>query len=220
MNKIEKNLLFYSNHCDHSKKLLNFLNQSIINNNIIYICIDDKHINLPHFIKRVPTIYLTQEKRIIIEQEIDYWVNQQISIAHNKMERMKKESIITQQQQNPNMMPPSNQNPNMMPPSNQNPNMMPPSKLEEKKEEVSSEIMAYHDSEMGSQLSNNYSFISDDNNSLNNNFTFLNTNSDMAINTPKEDSNKTTKGSALDGDYERLMNDRNGASWAKPVQRL
>jgi len=76
---------------------------------------------------------------------------------------------------------------------------------------------------MGSSLSNNYSFIENENNSsLNHNFSFLDNNDkDVRINTPKEfNKENSLKTSKSQSDYERLLEQRNSESFAKGVQRI
>ena len=75
MNKLEKDLLFYSNYCMHSNNLINDLAKTPLHNKMLYICIDDKKIKIPNFITRVPTIYLVKQRKVLIENEIDEWIN-------------------------------------------------------------------------------------------------------------------------------------------------
>ena len=75
MNKLEKDLLFYSNFCLHSNNLINNISKTQLHSKILYICIDDKKIRIPSFVTRVPSIYLVKEKKILIEDNIDIWLN-------------------------------------------------------------------------------------------------------------------------------------------------
>ena len=43
---MEKNILFYSNHCQYSKELLRNINQNPIKDKLIYVCVDDNNINM------------------------------------------------------------------------------------------------------------------------------------------------------------------------------
>ena len=105
---------------------------------------------------------------------------------------------------------------------------MPPHQQQQppqEKPQTEEDIMAYHSNEMGSSMSGKYSFIeSDGNSSLNHNFSFIDEaseSSDTKINTPKE-FNKDEEGSSGRGktDFDRLMEQRNGESFAQGVQRI
>ena len=83
------------------------------------------------------------------------------------------------------------------------------------------DILAYHGNEMGSTLSNNYSFLEEtDNSSLNHNFTFIGENATNAINTPKEFNDNNQVKSELDQQYEKLMEARNSDPNSKGIQRI
>ena len=73
---MDKNILFYSDYCDHSKELLRSLKKNPINSSLIFVCVDDKSIQVPNFIKVVPTIYLVNNKSVLTDNEIMNWVNQ------------------------------------------------------------------------------------------------------------------------------------------------
>ena len=126
------------------------------------------------------------------------------------------------QQQMPNMQPPNRQMPNIQHQQNrQDPN--------QKKEEAPSGdegILAYHGNEMGgSSMSNFYSFISDDNSSLNHNFEFIDGSSknDTRINTPKEFNDKNGSSQQkpkMETDFDKLLAERNNESFAKGIERI
>jgi hypothetical protein len=199
MNKLNKDLLFYSNYCLHSNNLINTISKTSLHENMIYICIDEKKVKVPSFITRVPTIYLVKDKKILVEDDIDRWFELK-NRANNQNQ---------QQQQQPQQQNPQQQNPQQQ----QN----------QQKQEDEEGIMAYHNNEMGGSLSNNYSFISDDNSSLNHNFEFLDgtNNIDGRINTPKEfsGSNNQVK-SQTDTDFDKLMAARNNDNFGKGVERI
>ena len=80
---MKKNILFYSNHCKYSKEIIQKVSNSLIKDNIIYVCVDDDNIKLPDFITAVPTIYLVDKKRIIMDENILNWMNEQLnSLSH------------------------------------------------------------------------------------------------------------------------------------------
>ena len=192
MNKLSKDLLFYSNYCLHSNNLINTISKTPIHNNILYICIDEKKVKVPSFITRVPTVYLVNEKKILVEDDIDRWFEQKQRAMHPQM---------------PNQQMPNQQIPNQ----------------ESQKKNEDDGIMAYHNNEMGGSMSNNYSFISDDNSSLNHNFEFLDgsTADDTRINTPKDfNGNNNQVKSQLDTDFDKLMASRNNESFSKGIERI
>ena len=204
MNKLNKDLLFYSNYCLHSNNLINTISKTSLHENMIYICIDEKKVKVPSFITRVPTIYLVKDKKILVEDDIDRWFELK-NRANNQNQ---------QQQQNPQQQNPQQQNPQQQNPQQQN--------SQQTKEEDEG-ILAYHNNEMGGSLSNNYSFISDDNSSLNHNFEFLDgtNNIDGRINTPKEFSGSNNQAkSKTDTDFDKLMAARNNDNFGKGVERI
>ena len=71
---MKKDLLFYSNYCSYSKEIINQISKTPINDNIMYICVDDENIQLPPFVKAVPTIYLVTEKKIVVDEAITGWI--------------------------------------------------------------------------------------------------------------------------------------------------
>ena len=72
---MDKNLFFYSNHCPHSRKVLKILNEEKIGHNLVRICIDSGNIRIPNFIRSVPTVYLSREKKILTDNILEKWIN-------------------------------------------------------------------------------------------------------------------------------------------------
>ena len=210
MNSLSKDLLFYSNYCLHSNNLINTISKTSLHNNIIYICIDEKKVKIPSFITRVPTIYLVKEK-ILVEDDIDRWFEMQQRNSQPQQNNMPQHNNMPQQ----NSMPQQNNMPQQTNISQE----QNPSQANDENEG----IMAYHMNEMGNSMSNSYSFISDDNSSLNHNFEFLdgNTNSSGRINTPKEfTKTENPKKTKLDSDFDKLLQSRNNESFAKGIERV
>ena len=199
MNKLNKDLLFYSNYCLHSNNLINTISKTSLHENMIYICIDEKKVKVPSFITRVPTVYLVKDKKILVEDDIDRWFENK-----NKANNLHNQNQQPQQQQNSQQQQPQQQ-------------------PQDKKNDDEEGIMADHNNEMGGSLSNNYSFISDDNSTLNHNFEFLDgtNNIDGRINTPKEFSENNNKvKSQTDTDFDKLMAARNNDNFGKGVERI
>jgi hypothetical protein len=64
-------ILFYSNHCDYSKKIYNFLKDK---STILTICVDDDSLNIPPFITAVPSIVIPKENnRLIMDEGVEMW---------------------------------------------------------------------------------------------------------------------------------------------------
>jgi len=66
------NIIFYSNNCNYCISVLDKLKTEKIT--MKYVCIDDDTIKLPPFLNVVPTIYLNTEQKIIIDDEIIQWI--------------------------------------------------------------------------------------------------------------------------------------------------
>jgi hypothetical protein len=245
MNKLQKDIVFYSNYCLHCNNLLNKISKTILHDKILYVCIDDKNIKIPRIITRVPSLYIVGEKNVLIENEIDIWVRNQVSAFDNKNKQMNLQMPISQSSPSMDNHPSQDQgvlninaSPQMpdrqMPNGEQIPNMPVPDRQMPNGEQIpnnqnasnnnSSEdgdILAYHGNEMGSTLSNNYSFLEEtDNSSLNHNFTFIGDDGTNAINTPKDFNDKNQVSSELDQQYEKLMTARNSDPTSKGIQRI
>lgn len=204
MNKLQKDIVFYSNYCLHCNNLLNKLSKTPIQNKIFYVCIDDNNIKIPKIITRVPSLYLVNEKRVLIENEIDNWVDGQLSAIQSKNKQQELQKPISDQIKNMEL-----QNSHPSDNSNKNNNQEP------------GDIMAYHGNEMGGGLSTNYSFLDDSNNSsLNNNFTFVGDGVQQTINTPKEFNDNNQVKSELDQQYEKMMEARQSDPISKGIQRI
>ena len=100
MNRLEKDLLFYSNYCLHSTNLINTISKTELNDKVFYICIDDKKIKIPQFITRVPSVFLVGTKKVLVEEEIDLWLQ-------SKLKRnLQNEQTSFNNARNMNQMPP------------------------------------------------------------------------------------------------------------------
>ena len=265
MNKLQKDIVFYSNYCLHCNNLLNNISKTILQDKILYVCIDDKNIKIPRIITRVPSLYIVGDKRVLIENEIDIWVRNQVSAFDNKNKQMKLQMPISQnnhsmdnhpsqdngvlninatpqmpdgqmpnsgqmpdrQMPNSGQMPdrqmPDRQMPNsgQMPNSEQIPERQMPNETVSNTNSPDGEILAFHGNEMGSTLSNNYSFLEEtDNSSLNHNFTFIGDDGTNSINTPKDFNDKNEVSTELDKQDEKLMEARNSDPTSKGIQRI
>ena len=67
---MSKDILFYSNNCDYSKKIYNILGER---SSIMCVCVDDPNTKLPTFVQAVPMIYIPSQKRIIVDEGVELW---------------------------------------------------------------------------------------------------------------------------------------------------
>lgn len=70
----QKDIVFYSNLCSYSNEIINLIKEHNIEKDLMLINIDDDQISLPNFIKVVPTIYLINDKTLIIDESILSWI--------------------------------------------------------------------------------------------------------------------------------------------------
>lgn len=83
----EKDIIFYSNYCNYCKTVINKIN-NIPNSkhNLIYVCIDENKFKLPNFVKAVPTIYLSKDKKILVDESIEEWIENLIKPKNENLE--------------------------------------------------------------------------------------------------------------------------------------
>ena len=78
----QKNFLFVSNRCQHSKRLVNHLQQNKIASQLLQemniINIDDPRIQLPPFIQCFPTLYIPSKKHVLTDSHLFEWVNTEL----------------------------------------------------------------------------------------------------------------------------------------------
>jgi hypothetical protein len=77
---MKKDILFYSNFCTYCKEILNNISKTPLNENMLFVCVDDDNIQLPPFITSVPTIYLINDKKIVVDEAIGEWIKEQLSV--------------------------------------------------------------------------------------------------------------------------------------------
>ncbi len=69
----QKNYLFVSNHCQHSKRLLMQLQKSALMNSFQIVNIDDPRIQLPQFVQCVPTLYIPSKRHVLTDADLFQW---------------------------------------------------------------------------------------------------------------------------------------------------
>lgn len=78
---MKKDILFYSNFCTYSKEIINNISKTPLNEAMLFVCVDDDNIQLPPFITSVPTIYLINDKKIVVDEAITEWIKEKLSSA-------------------------------------------------------------------------------------------------------------------------------------------
>jgi hypothetical protein len=71
----EKNIVFFSNLCSYSNEIIQSLKEKELDKELLLVNIDEDNVQLPQFIRVVPTIFLNKEKTLIIDEEIVKWIN-------------------------------------------------------------------------------------------------------------------------------------------------
>jgi len=82
---MSKDILFYSNHDDYSKQIIDTVKRNHIKN-ILPLCIDDTKIKIPNFITVVPTIYINSSKEIIVDENIKRYIDKIIETENTKLD--------------------------------------------------------------------------------------------------------------------------------------
>ena len=83
---MKKDILFYSNFCTYCKEVLNNISNTPLNENMLFVCVDDENIQLPPFITSVPTIYLINDKKIVVDEAIGQWIKEKLSTNAPQLE--------------------------------------------------------------------------------------------------------------------------------------
>ena len=72
---MNKDIFFYSEYCDYSKEVRTQLDTYGQLPKMISVCVDDENIQLPPFLEAVPTIYLNENKSILVDESIEKYIN-------------------------------------------------------------------------------------------------------------------------------------------------
>jgi len=84
----QKNYLFYSNQCQHSKRLLLQIQKTPIINNIQMVNIDDPKVQLPNFVQSVPTLYLTSKRQVLTDTHLFKWFDEELQNVSEKANKV------------------------------------------------------------------------------------------------------------------------------------
>jgi hypothetical protein len=148
---------------------------------------------------------LKNERKILVEDQLYHWMNIQLTIMQQQMSQQMSQQMPQQMSQ---QMPQQNNTQN-------NSNTVQPNRQQE-----NGEIMAFHNSEMGTSFSDSYSFIENaTDNPIHHSYSFISGGGNLptagTINTPQEDGNndtsnsrKVNKSSRLDQKYEQMLSQR------------
>lgn len=74
----QKYYLFVSNHCQHSKRLLMRLQKTALAQQFQIINIDDQRIQLPQFVKCVPTLYIPSKRYVLTDADLFQWFDSEL----------------------------------------------------------------------------------------------------------------------------------------------
>lgn len=67
---MNKDILFFSNFCDYSKKCYSKAREYKLFEKMIEVCVDEEQIQLPPFLEKVPTIYLAENQSILVDDKV------------------------------------------------------------------------------------------------------------------------------------------------------
>lgn len=76
--------LFYSkSYCEHSKRCLDRITKNGLTNQIKLWNIDEPGLNIPPFVQSVPTIYLADQRRVLVNKDLFDWIDQNNANTQN-----------------------------------------------------------------------------------------------------------------------------------------
>lgn len=86
---MSKDIIFFSNYCEHCKNILQKINDIKCGDKLTFVSVDDENINIPSFIQVVPTIYLIKEKKIIVDKELNEYLDSNDPSKQNMLDNLK-----------------------------------------------------------------------------------------------------------------------------------
>lgn len=81
----KKDLLFYSNFCEHSKYVVSVLIKRNIREHFILVCVDKKGLNIPPFVDRVPVIF-TIRKELFKDEDVMRYIESKVQSSQTIQE--------------------------------------------------------------------------------------------------------------------------------------
>jgi len=88
-----KNYLFYSNQCQHSKRLLLQIQKTTIINNFKLVNIDNPQIQLPNFVQAVPTLYLPAKRQVLTDTHLFEWFDTELAQENENKSKVKMSDV-------------------------------------------------------------------------------------------------------------------------------
>ena len=85
----QKNYLFYSNQCQHSKRLLLQIQKTSIINNFQLVNIDNPQVQLPNFVQAVPTLYLPAKRQVLTDSHLFQWFENELAQENENKNKVK-----------------------------------------------------------------------------------------------------------------------------------
>ena len=159
---MSQNILFFSQNCQHSKKLLAKIINTPLYGNLQKVCVDDPQTRsrLPKWVSCVPLIYLAQAhptfQNPLKDNDINMWIESQISQMQSRnqppqQQFQQQNQTLNQQQQSQQQSQPPQQSSNQQAPTQQQQSLA----------QDSMGFEAYNSLEMGGGIaSDNYSMFS------------------------------------------------------------
>jgi hypothetical protein len=89
----QKNYLFYSNQCQHSKRLLLQIQKTPIINTMQMVNIDDPKVQLPNFVQSVPTLYLPAKRQVLTDTHLFKWFEEELQKESENANKIKMADI-------------------------------------------------------------------------------------------------------------------------------
>jgi hypothetical protein len=89
----QKNYLFYSNQCQHSKRLLLQIQKTPIINTMQMVNIDDPKVQLPNFVQSVPTLYLPGKRQVLTDTHLFQWFEEALKKENENASKVKMADI-------------------------------------------------------------------------------------------------------------------------------
>lgn len=212
-NNSPKNILYWSHKCPFSTSLIQRIRETPIMNTIILCSVHDKTYQIPQFVKSVPTLWFSKQRKILTDDDLTQWVNMQLyQLQQSRMNQQ--QSGMSQQQPEMNQRQSGMNQPQMM---NRNMNNQYQNKGPAKKtihmgdDDLSGEkrrqlgpIIDFNPAEMGTSFSESYSFLDNPDATSSQNFTFIGEADDVPPIT-------TIKGNSADlGDFPTQNNNNGG----------
>ena len=81
----QKNFIFVSNNCQHSKRLMQMLHNTALLSDMQIVNIDDKRVQLPTFVECLPTLYIPSKRQVLTDSHLFQWFAEALKIeSENK----------------------------------------------------------------------------------------------------------------------------------------